>query len=171
MSFTQPSGFSLPSPMEHPCPGQGDRSFDISPMGIDPSSNRHVESIQSVDQGFISSEVYGTLQDSTASQQVQVLLQLYLRLEARIARLRRDNRKLKERVRLCEKHRYPRRTRNWAWAYPKRPSTAVNTAPEPSKESHGTPRSSSQVIPCTPREKPVADEDRIAQTDSEDEGN
>lgn len=171
MGFTQPTNSSLTSPMEPPRPGQSDGSFGFSTTTADSNSSRHLESIQSVDQGFFSFEIDGTPQDSTASLQLRFLLRSYLRLEAQMARLRRDNRKLKQRVCECVLRGYPRSTRSRVRVYVKRPSAAINASPEPPKESHKTPQPSSQVILCTPGEKPVAEEDRIAQTDSEDEGN
>ncbi|EXL39050.1 hypothetical protein FOCG_18328 [Fusarium oxysporum f. sp. radicis-lycopersici 26381] len=167
MSFSQQSHIPWTSLMEGPCPGQADRSFDVSSTATDPTSSGYLESTQNAGQGLCSTQLCETSQSSTEPAQL-------LQLEAKMEKLSRDIRILKRLVRPRKKSKYRHFRHNQAPVYIASFSLTIKTSPNTPttpKESHDLHLSCSQVIPCTPSEERAVDEDRITQKDSENEGN
>ncbi|SCO92718.1 uncharacterized protein FRV6_16846 [Fusarium oxysporum] len=96
-----------------------------------------------------------------------------LQLAVEMKKLSREIRILKRLVRRRKKPRYTRyghiRAPVYIGSLPLTINTSPNTPTAP-MESDDLHLSCSQVIPCTPSEEHTVDEDRITQTDSEDEG-
>ncbi|KAI8411599.1 hypothetical protein FOFC_08193 [Fusarium oxysporum] len=167
MSSSQPSEISWTSRMEHPCPGQVNISFHANPTAVGPDASCYLESTQNAGQDLRS------IQDCKTSQSSIEPAQL-LQLEAKMEKLSRDIRILKRLVRPRKKSRYHHFRHSQAPVYIGSFSPTINTSPNTPttpKESHGLHLSCPQVIPCTPNEERAVDEDRAAQTDSEDDGN
>ncbi|KAM5528777.1 hypothetical protein FOXYSP1_16621 [Fusarium oxysporum f. sp. phaseoli] len=167
MNSNQPSDISWTSPMEHPCPGQVNISFHANPTAMDPDASCCLQSTQNAGQDLRSSQGCKTSQSSIESAQL-------LQLEAKMEKLGRDIRILKRLVRPQKKSKYRHFRHNQAPVYIKSFSLTINTStntPTTPKESHGLHLSCSQVIPGTPNEEGAVDEDRVAQMDSEVDGN
>jgi hypothetical protein len=153
--------------MEHPCPGQVNVSFHANPTVMDPDASRYLESTQNASQDLRSSQGCKTSQSSIEPAQL-------LQLEAKMEKLSRGIRIIKRLVRPRKKSRYRHFRHRQAPVSIGSFSLTINTSPKTTttpKESHGRHLSCSQVIPYTPNEERAVDEDRVAQTDSEDEGN
>jgi hypothetical protein len=167
MNSSQLSDVSWTSPMEHPCPGQVNISFHANPTAMDPDASCCLQSTQNAGQDLRSTQGCKTSQSSIEPAQL-------LQLEAKMEKLSRDIRILKRLVRPWKKSRYRHFRHSQAPVYIGSFSLTINTSPNTPttpKESHGLHLSCSQVIPCSPNEERAVDEDRVAQTDSEDDGN
>ncbi|KNB04905.1 hypothetical protein FOXG_16263 [Fusarium oxysporum f. sp. lycopersici 4287] len=143
MSFSQQSDILWTSLMEDPCPDQADRSFDVSSTATDPTSSGYLESTQNAGQ-------VGSGDEEVEQRNSHTQAPCSPAQETQIYSLRT----------------HPGPGIHWKLAtHHKSPNTP--TAPMESDDLH---LSCSQVIPCTPSEEHTVDEDRITQTDSEDEG-
>ncbi|KAM5528971.1 hypothetical protein FOXYSP1_16815 [Fusarium oxysporum f. sp. phaseoli] len=145
MNSNQPSDISWTSPMEHPCPGQVNISFNANPTAMDPDASCCLQSTQNAGQvgskdGEIEQRYSHTQAPCSAAEEIQIP---------------------------------PLQTQSGPsihWSFSLTINTSPNTLTTP-KESHGLHLSCPHVIPSTPNEERAVDEDRAAQTDSEVDGN